>query len=645
MILTRVAALCALALCCYGYGVVAKLLFYPRQRLNHSTIVALGLVVLAGIGGVLNASRAASQFSLSICVYLGLAISVLAFVDAARKAEWKLLGRDELSYGLYAAAIFGAAVFLAATLLPTAVFNPHDDFLSYLPRIVRMHQTGTIGGNPFELLGYTDFGLQPFFQALLFVWLPIEDSYAFDTIFCFALGLWLLVDIGRNNQCGNIRIILAICVYVGINPQIVNISSVYSSTALVLALIVAAKLLLDALRGGESRSHIARSAVPVGGILAVLVGLKLTTPLFLLPFCLAIFGYGLIANFRAGAIALMASFAGALATLGAWIVVHADKFNFQSWRPSTIALDPALTRYPSFANAFQSGTTLYGGTRAEYAVALVALLIAAIASAVSLARRHNVSVHLINLATAISAICAYVAAAGLIDDEAALRFAMPFLMAAVPLTILFVETGGAWKKSSDRGDLLHKAFAIATAACLVALVVVLSPYSAQRFSRALQTHTAVSFPVKDITPVARAFSRQEQTSLRQIQSKLPVQATIWAWVDTPFHFDFARNRVWHFNHDWFWAPWHPAVGTNAELRKDLASRDVDYIIVDRSSAFRPTLDLAHLRLSGVEWAEYRIVYQNTANLIESLVGFANPFDVIYADNRYVLIALKRAPKK
>jgi hypothetical protein len=126
---------------------------------------------------------------------------------------------------------------------------------------------------------------------------------------------------------------------------------------------------------------------------------------------------------------------------------------------------------------------------------------------------------------------------------------MPFLIAAVPLTILFVETGGTWKKSSDRSDLLHKASAIAAAACLVALIAVLSPYSAQRFSRLIQTHTVVSFPVRDITPIARAFSREEQTYLRQIQSKLRVQATIWAWVDTPFHFDFARNQVWHFNHD------------------------------------------------------------------------------------------------
>jgi hypothetical protein len=128
---------------------------------------------------------------------------------------------------------------------------------------------------------------------------------------------------------------------------------------------------------------------------------------------------------------------------------------------------------------------------------------------------------------------------------------------------------------------------------------------------------------------------------RDMQSKLPAGRTIWAWVDAPFRLDFGRNRIWHFHHDWFIAPWSMHVRSAEELRQELVARNVDYILWQYRSAFAPSLPFLRSQLQGGEWVEYRVIHQNTMNLLLALQALANnSFDTIYADDRTVLISLR-----
>ena len=70
-------ALCAFALSCYGWGNIAYTVFYADEQRCHGYIVALGVVVLAFIGGVLNAVHLASGLSIAICAYVGLLLGAL----------------------------------------------------------------------------------------------------------------------------------------------------------------------------------------------------------------------------------------------------------------------------------------------------------------------------------------------------------------------------------------------------------------------------------------------------------------------------------------------------------------------------------------------------------------------------------------
>jgi hypothetical protein len=472
-------------------------------------------------------------------------------------------------------------------------------------------------------------------------WLPIQYAYAFDTIFCFILGLWLLVEFGCSNKCTTTAIVLAMGTYVIINPQIVNVSSVYSTTVLVLALLIATKILLDGLHNEAPSAPSALLAVPVGAILGTVVAIKFTSVFFVLSFCVVALILVLVVYRWRALRCITTSLIGAFVVLGAWSVTSADKLNVWAWRPLNTPLDPALTIYPSISYAFRNTSGFYGGTRAEYAIVILALLISSIASLKLLLKQRTNAVHLLNLAATIGASFTFVGIAVAIDHESALRFSLPFLIAVTPTTLIFHRSILAFSDNQYLRGLTQKGFVAITIACFVALIAIFVPYGVQRFSRLIQIQSVISFPVNQRVVAAEAalMSDREERYTLDLQSKLPAGRTIWAWLDAPFHLDFGRNRIWHFNHDWFIAPWSLHVRNAEELRQELVVRNVDYILWQHRSDFAPSLPFLRRRLQGAEWVEYRVVHQNTINLLLALQTLANPLNTVYADGRTVLISL------
>jgi hypothetical protein len=430
-------------------------------------------------------------------------------------------------------------------------------------------------------------------------------------------------------------------IYVIINPQIVNVSSVYSTTALVLGLLIATKILLEGLHNEEPSSPPTLRAVPVGAILAAVIAIKSSSAFFVLPFCVIAFIFMLIVHGWRGLRCIMTSIIGAIAALAAWSVTNADKLNVWAWRPSNASLDPALTIYPSISNAFQNQPSL-GGTRAEYAIVVLALLISLIASLKLLIKQRTKAVHLLNVAATIGALSTFVGPAVVIYDEAALRYSIPFLIAVAPTTIILQRSVLSFSDGQYLSGLWQKGFAAIAIACLVVLIAVFANYGFQRVSRLIRFHSVISFPIPQqvLAAEAAAMSDREQRYTRDIQSRLPAGRTIWAWLDAPFQLDFGRNRIWHFNHDWFVVPWRMQVRNAEELRQELVARNVDYILWQYRPVFAPSLPVLRRQLQGPEYVEYRVIHQNTINLLLALQALAKPLDTVYADGRTVLISLK-----
>jgi hypothetical protein len=645
--LSSLAALLAFALCCYGWGRTAHAIFYPARAPLHAFSVGLGLVVLSFFGGILNAAELAVTLSLAICTYSGIALGVVFLAQSGRTIEWRLLfSRTTIPSWLCAITVVGLGIFLTDELLPSHIFDYADDFFSYLVRPVRMLATGTVGGNPFELIGLSDFGVQSFLQGMLQVWLPLNDSYAFDTIFCFLLGICLLAEQGRIKAAPAALIAFAIAVYVIVNPQIVNISSVYSTAVLILTLLAATTILLDAWEQGAPVPRLIIYSIPVSAIAATLVAIKLTTTLFVLPFCGIVLGVLLIKRLRVAAIVAIVGGAGGAVSLLGWLITHLDKLHISSWNSSDrFFLDPEHTIWPSILEAFRDRPTLYGGTRATYFIGVVVLVLSLAVSIRGFVRRPRELIHLVNIAAMSGGVVSYVGLAAIFNNEAALRYSVPFLIALVPYT-LFSDLPMTRARNRHSAGLLQSRLTLWIIGTQVIFLITFFRPDEARLSRMIDRHTVVSIPISEQNRAyqAQMLSEDARSSMRNAQSKVPAGATIWAWVDAPFGFDFARNRVWTYHMDWSVAPWRLNARTAEELQAELKSRGVQYILWQSRSGFNPDVAALNGSLQLVLWPEYRIIFRSALELSLSLSALATRSDIVWNDGSMMIIALSPASR-
>ena len=169
-------------------------------------------------------------------------------------------------------------------MLPANAFNYHDDFYKYLPRLYRMLQSGKLGGTPFDFIGLDSFGAHPFLQSFVAAHFSLNYINGFDAVFCFLLAGLLLDDIGRRSKLHWLFRSGAVAAYIIINPQYVNISSLYSGTLMILALLYASLLLYECF-AKEEKKEMLWAAIPFALFISTIVGLKIT----LAPFAVLYF--------------------------------------------------------------------------------------------------------------------------------------------------------------------------------------------------------------------------------------------------------------------------------------------------------------------------------------------------------------------
>src|SRR5215212_9635116 len=154
----------------WGWGqAFATVYRLPILRLGAFTTV-LGLAVLSFIGGILNLVGFARSATLVSLVLLGGVFSVVVLL---RNQGWRRVFRSSRSGVAEKRWLSLTPVFMALAitilagvcLMPTSIFNFHDDFHTYLPRVIRILESGTIAGNPFDGMGLDSLGTQSFFQG------------------------------------------------------------------------------------------------------------------------------------------------------------------------------------------------------------------------------------------------------------------------------------------------------------------------------------------------------------------------------------------------------------------------------------------------------------------------------------------------
>ncbi|MDH3512916.1 MAG: hypothetical protein OER85_18910, partial [Gammaproteobacteria bacterium] len=328
-----ISVLLMLTLSFWGWGSGAARILYGSTFAGWFYPAALGMSVVAVIGGVVNLLGIASPFFLWMIVASGW------FLAASASRNFRV-DRADLSWLLtLSATCFVLLIFLVATLMPSYVFNFHDDFHNYLARPVRMLQTGTLAGGWFDSLGWDSLGAQAYFQGLTLLVLPLEYTHGFDAVLCSALAVGLAGELSKHLGVHPLFAVAAMTFLILINPMMVNISTLYAGTVVIQGLLFAVLIWNKEMVAQQVRVPW-RPSVAIGVFLATIAALKMTLAVFA-AFFFFLWLLGALSLFRGKMVVLKSAITTLLAAtlaIGPWIVMH--KQNLQSALMQFIAGQP-----------------------------------------------------------------------------------------------------------------------------------------------------------------------------------------------------------------------------------------------------------------------------------------------------------------
>jgi hypothetical protein len=656
------ALLLVFALVCHGWGrCVSRLCYGEHSETAIAFDIGLGIGVLGALGGLLNLFHLARPFSLYTLSAVGLALSFVSMWQRTKchGLSWNALrtklwhpGENRSFLALHGV-VWLIAAFFCIKLIPTAAFNRADDMHTYLVRPIRMLATGTVGGNPFDMLGLDSLGAQSFFQSFLLLVSPLSWANGFDAVFCFALSGFLILGIARQLKTQWPFSLLAIIVFVSLHPQFVNVSSLYSGTALILASFIACSKLVEAFEATEAPA-IWKSCLPLVLLVATLLALK-NTFLFLLigqlPLFFAFLSAAKPLRRRAFVAAAVTAAGIALAVLP-WILVTLATYGFPgAWPGHDLGPTALMTKYPSLAahdmgSLFKIRKLFYGGDQLTYTGVALCILLSGIAA---LAYRRSETLQGLSFrapfaSATIGAFAAYCFNAHMNDAPTAVRYSCPILIALFPLTglvltRLFADAPGS-AGASPAPISKPSPFRVVHVILPLAAIALFLPLAFTRFHQAHHARSILSFPLQQADLVYHSYALgPAAVRVRALQNLSEPNQTIFAWMGQPFHLDFERNRILSACDPGLVNPLlrFPAGVPEQELRQYLQSRGVRYVLHQFEGAgILTSMDLKVLLNS---FALHRSLADYHLYLKEALLKMSESSRVVYRDEQILLFDL------
>jgi hypothetical protein len=617
-----VAACCAL----YGLGSWARLLNRAPQGTWPSTI-GLGLAVVILIGGVLNAAHAA--FAPVLWAVAGGAFASFCFL-VFRRGRALRPERAALVWSAFVVAVAAAVgIFAAATQLPPSAYNWHDDFLKYFTHPVRMLETGTIFGSPFNAVGSDTLGGQAFLQAVVLSAAPLAFINAVDPVFCLVLCVLIVGGIAIARPAARAGAIIGMAAVIAINPQYVNISSTYSGAALIACLIVLT---------GDPRERAATDgaypAALVGLLYAALIALKTTFALFVVLHVLLTVGLRARATGTLGhaaKTAIKTSLWTALC-LAPWIATHAPYYVYGLRHMLAGGAQAFAPTVSDAISLFSTHLATYDGRAIDFTVAAAAVLLCAVAILIRLApstmaeRAASRALLAGAAATAIGyVVIVLVVSPRLFGYEASFRYYAPVFIGTVP--VILALSNLAWNPS----DVRSRVRAIGMPAIGILVLGLFASSALARIEQAARSGSILAFTRTAEDPrylaiTRRVMSEENQARMQKLQRLVPAGQPILALVGAPFALDFARNPILDLDWSGLALPW---------AHEDALATPVTYVLWEFRGANTHPIDYYQSFAQG-PGARHALMGHLALALISGLEAQAARSESLYADATTIL---------
>jgi hypothetical protein len=536
----------------YGWGRAARRLAGMPGG-TWPVTSALGLGTLLFLGGLLNLFRLAYPAALAFLVVAGLGLAVAGLW---RHGAWRNLPSPPArAWGLLVLAVTGLA---CATQLEPRHYNTSDDYGNFFPHVMRMLETGTLYGSPLNALGAEVFGGQAFLQGFVAGFFPFSFLNAFDAVFCFFLTLAVAGSVAFERKQlwpGAMTAALAIAI---IDPEYVNVSSLYSTAALMAALAV---LSADPRERGDGTGW--HSALAPALLYAGLIALKHTGLVFagLHWAAMAAAIWRMTGSRRNGLLHGLRTASLAALFLAPWLLLYAPYYWIAIMHPlaDTGIHVPDATfgqKMEGLLSLLSPAERPYGGSLLAYSAIATGLILCSLAAIKRNSGDLQERLSQAGLAaTAIAAAMTYLSwviyGPRLQELDATLRYAIPFLIggcaAALPLWL---------RQGEKRGSV----------ACLLVAALLLAGFATSarhRWDMLARNGTQLAFLrhwddgkiSSDYRYQQWALNGDAQRMVRNIQQAVPQGETILAWSGLSFLLDFGRNKVIDMNVAGMGQPW------------------------------------------------------------------------------------------
>lgn len=636
------AGICLLfLLAAYGWGMLCRGIMDRRLLVFHSLRIVVGLAALNLVGGLLNLLHLAYPAVLLSLLAIGLAAGASGFI---RARAWSRRSFPMESLPLFAALALGACA--SVLVVPGGVFNTCDDFQNYAARVVRMLQTGTLAGNAFDQLGLDSFGSQSYFQGFFVVW-GMDLANGFDWGSCYALCLLLLAELSLRWRLPCWLGLSTLLAFTWLNPQCVNLSSVYSGAAGLIALGLCGVILARAMVGTRPTSF-AKMLLPMGLITAWLVTLKVTNAFYAVVFLIVLFlGLYFVAVQRRRLITtfLWVSLIAGIAAFPWFLLPMPAVLEARRAGAAFEASAELAGKFPSVAchevgALFLPIKLLYGNTPWLYFGLAGGALAVGLGGAGYWFRLRDRKCAPMTVATAtgVAMMATLLLTCDLFPVATGIRYSCPLLIGGVSLLpLVFCRFRAAF------GTVPRLGLSVFFSAVLVCLITCSQGTLARRLEVALLSRTFIAYPF-DRTYAdycAEALSSREAAYIKQLQDYVPKNAGMFAWIASPFHLDFGRNRMINVSGGGIM---NPVVRFPAGLNPDdfesyLRSNGVRYVLLE-TKGYGVTEKSDLLVYTRYRQAFYRKLGEYGIYLRDTLEALATRGTVLYSDDRMILFELR-----
>jgi len=608
----------------WGWGVLCQRLAKCPVR-NWAVTIIFGLGSIIFWGGVLNLLRLAYGWTFDGLLLIGIALAVKYRKFRPRlpsdAGEWFHLA-------ILCVPVVLIMFFTVQTQLPPKAFNYHDDFEKYFAHPVRMLQTGTLFGSPLSALGSETLGGQAVLHAIAINHFPVQYINGVDAVFGLLLCLLLSAGIFPLRAEFLPMCLTGLLMVFFINPQYVNVSSLYIAGAFMMTSI----LLFCDVGGYENDEKTKKLPSPVlaGLIYAALIASKSSFVMFalfhLLSFVIALKIIGV--DFRRLARWGLSAAGATLLFLLPWILLYLPYYFHSSLAQAPHRTD-IVAAAEEFPNLLSTSRLVYGASFAHYTFICIAPLVFVIGAA--LWKRKERSVGLAGLmAGGVAAAFVYLLllylGPAISSYETSVRYAAPVLIAGAPVILSLIyfmafRGGASWFRLS-----------FVAIPLLFGILIIIS-FSSPLMDRIRQGYNSGSILAFSNFAATREYIEYSEEVIHgdmhsrviAAQNYVPAGQAVVAWMGTPFYLDYKRNTVYDADRSGIATPWAYVP-------------DADYFLFEYRGSAVSTLE-QYLHPSAGRRERY--ISEKCILFLQFFQELRKNADEIYDDGRIVVLKKRR----